>query len=80
MSHRRVPRVRHDDPGMAGQRSRDLTGELRQKRGDTLVGTIEKQYDVDFYCRSDMRLETLRKEVGLTGIKELLEAAREVAK
>jgi len=78
-NHKASP-VRHDDAGVTGPRSRDLTGRLRQKRGDTLVGTIEEHYHVDFHCRSDMRLETLRKEVGLAGIKELIEAARAGAK
>lgn len=80
MAHHKLPPVRHDDAGMTGPRSRDISGKLRQKRGDTLVGTIEQRYGVDFHCRSDMRLATLRKEVGLTGIKELVEAAREVEK
>ncbi len=42
MSNRKAPPVRHDDPGMTGQRARDLTGELRQKRGDTLIRTVEE--------------------------------------
>jgi hypothetical protein len=79
MAYHKTPPVRDDDSRMAGQRSRDLTGKLRQKRGDTLVGTIEHQYGVNFHCRSDMKLETLRKEVGLIGIRELIEAAREGA-
>jgi len=62
MSHRKAPPVRHDDPEMAGQRARNLTGKLRRKRGDTEVGTIEEQYHVDFGVRSDMKLETLRGE------------------
>jgi hypothetical protein len=33
-----------DAPGMRGYRSRNEDGELRQKRGDTHIGTIEKQY------------------------------------
>ncbi len=65
---------------LTGPRARDVTGRLRQKRGDTLVGMIEQQYGVDFHCRSDMRLKTLRKEVGLTGIRELVEAARDAEK
>ena len=79
MAHYKPPPVRQDDPGGAGGRSRDLTGRLRQKRGDALVGTIEERYVVDFQCRSDMMLETLRKEVGLTGFKALVEAARGAA-
>jgi hypothetical protein len=76
MAHLRAIMVRHGDANVTGLRSRDLTGRLRLKRGDTLVGTVEQQYGVDFHCRSDMRLETLRKEVGLVGMKELVEAAR----
>jgi hypothetical protein len=80
MAHYKPPPVRQDDPGGAGGRSRDLTGRLRQKRDDALVGTIEERYGVDFHCRSHLRLETLRKKVGLTGIKALVEAARDAAK
>jgi hypothetical protein len=44
------------------QRCRDLDGEIRQKRGDTLVGTLRKTYGPDFApgVRSDTRLDTLR--------------------
>jgi hypothetical protein len=80
MAHYKPPPVWQDDPGRAGVRSRDLTGKLRQKCGDALVGTIEEHYGVDFHCRSDRRLETLRKEVGLTGIKALVDAAQDAAR
>jgi hypothetical protein len=43
--------------GMHTDRTRDDNGELRQKRGDTLVGNIEREYGVDFGVRSDMRLD-----------------------
>jgi len=44
-------------------RCRDRDGEIRQKRGDTLVSTLRKTYGSDFApgVRSDMRLETLRE-------------------
>ena len=76
MAHRKAPPVRHDDPGMAGQRSRDVTGELRKKRADTTVGTIERLYGVDLGRRSDMTLGALRKELGETGIKHLIDKGR----
>ena len=57
---------------MTGQRARDLTGELRQKRSDTLIGTIEELYGVDLHRRSDMTLGALREELGVTGIKDLI--------
>src|ERR1700678_3368379 len=47
-------------------RSRDLDSEIRQKRGDILVGTLRKAYGPDFApgVRSDTRLDTLRKRAG----------------
>ena len=47
-------------------RCRDLDGEIRQKRGDTLAGTLRKTYGADFAsgARSDMRLDTLRERSG----------------
>jgi hypothetical protein len=47
-------------------RCRDQDGEIRQKRGDTLVGTLRKTYGPDFASgvRSDMRLDTLRERAG----------------
>jgi len=62
--------------GMHTDRTRDNDGELRQKRGDTLVGSIEREYGVDFGVRSDMRLDTLRAQTGLTSIDDLLRHAR----
>lgn len=62
--------------GMHTDRTRDDNGELRQKRGDTLVGNIEREYGVDFGVRSDMRLNTLRDQTGLTSIEDLLRHAR----
>lgn len=73
MSNRKAPPVRHDAPGMKGPRSRNEDGELRQKRGDTQVGTIEKQYGVDFGVRSDMKLETLRQRLDATSINGLID-------
>lgn len=61
-----------DAPGMRGYRSRDKSGPLRQKRSDTHVGTIEKQYGVDFGVRSDMQLGTLLKKTGEPSLKDLL--------
>lgn len=61
-----------DAPGMRGQRSRNETGELRQKRGDTHVGTIEEQYGRNFNVRSDMRLDTLLSREGADSLSDLL--------
>jgi hypothetical protein len=55
---------KHCDIGL-DQRCRDLDGEIRQKRGDTLVGTLRKTYGPEFApgARSDMRLDTLRQRI-----------------
>jgi len=47
-------------------RCRDMDGEIRQKRGDTLVKTLRKTYGPDFAAgvRSDTRLDTLRDRTG----------------
>jgi hypothetical protein len=55
-------------------RGRDLDGEIRHKRGDTLVGTLRKTYGPDFApgVRSDTRLDTLRKRAGGESLSKLL--------
>ena len=73
MAHRKAPPVRHDAPGMSGQRSRNQNGELRQKRGDTHAGTIEQQYHVDVGVRSDTKLSTVLKREGVDSLNDLLE-------
>ena len=61
-----------DAAGMRGDRSRNSTGRLRQKRGDTHVGTVEAQHDRDFGVRSDMHLETLLEQRGVASLNDLL--------
>lgn len=63
---------KNDTPGMAGCRSRNEKGPLREKRGDTFVGTIEEKYGVDFGVRSDMHLDTLLEEKGVDSLNDLL--------
>jgi hypothetical protein len=65
-----------DAPGMRGIRSRNQGGQLRRKRGDTHVGTIERQYGVDFGGRSDKHLETLLRERGAKSLNDLLHDKR----
>ena len=62
----------NDAPGMRGNRSRNESGPLRRKRGDTHVGTIEEQYGVDFGVRSGMHLDTLLEERGVASRNDLL--------
>ena len=61
-----------DAPGMHGYRSRNEDGELRQKRGDTHVGTIEKKYGRDFDVRSDTHLSTLLEREGVASLNDLI--------
>jgi hypothetical protein len=64
----------NDDPGMRGERARNKDGQLRDKRDDTHVGTIEKQYGVDFDVRSDMHLGTLLEETGQASLNDLIKS------
>jgi len=53
---------------------------FRQKRGDTLVGTIEAQYGIDLHARSDMTLENILEYRGFDSLSQLLTAYRGDAK
>lgn len=64
--------VKNDASGMKGARSRNQNGELREKRGDTHVKTIEKQYGKDFGVRSDMHLDTLLKKESVDSLSKLI--------
>jgi len=61
-----------DAVGMRGYRSRNENGLLRDKRDDTHVGTIEKQYDIDLGVRSDMHLGTYLKEHKIKSLNDLI--------
>ena len=62
----------NDAPGMNGCRSRNQNGLLRDKRDDTQMGTIEKQYNRDFGVRSDMQLGTYLKQKGVDSLNDLI--------
>lgn len=67
----------NDDPGMAGCRARNEgNGQLRAKRSDTHVGTIEAQYGVDLGMRSDAHLSTALDRFGVDSLSQLLKAVR----
>lgn len=63
----------HCDVGL-DQRCRDNDGEIRQKRGDTLVKTLRKTYGEDFApgVRGDAKLETLRQRSGGESLSKLV--------
>jgi hypothetical protein len=64
--------VTKDAPGMRGVRARNRSGPLREKRGDTRVDTIEKQYDRDFGVRGDMQLDTLLELANKASLNDLI--------
>jgi len=76
MSHRKAPPVRHDAPGMSGERSRTEGGALRRKRGDTHAHTIESLYHVDLGVRDDKHLSSILRDEGLDSLSELLKKKR----
>ncbi len=49
-----------------------MSKQMRQKRGDTLVKTIERKYGVDLGYRSDAQLHTVLKKEGLPSLSKLL--------
>lgn len=62
----------NDAPGMRGVRARNQDGLLRDKRDDTHVQTIEKQYSRDFGVRGDMQLGTLLEKTGMKSLNDLI--------
>lgn len=69
-----MAKVNNDAPGMKGDRGRNESGLLREKRGDTHIGTIEKQYGRDFNVRSDMQLDTFLEQNNLDSLKDLIKS------
>lgn len=63
---------KQDAVGMRGYRTRNEDGELRQKRGDTHIGTIEEQYGINLNVRSDMHLETYLEEHNIKSLNDLI--------
>jgi len=55
-------------------RYRDSSGEIRHKRGDTLVGTLRETYGREFArgYRGDTRLSTLLERTGSKSLSEYL--------
>lgn len=61
-----------DAKGMRGPRSRTKDGTLREKRSDTHIGTIEKQYGIDLGVRSDMHLGTYLDKNNVASLNDLI--------
>lgn len=65
--------IKNDAPGMKGPRSRNTDGQLRQKRGDTHISTIENQYGIDLHVRDDMKLSTYLKQHNIESLNDLIQ-------
>ena len=70
--------TRHYPRGL-DSRQRDRDGEIRQKRSDTLVGTLRRTYGDDFApgYRSDTKLGTVLKKEGVETLDQLRKRRRQ---
>lgn len=59
-------------------RCRDLDGEIRRKRSDTLVRTLRDEYGANFApgVRADMKLGTLLDRKGVSSLKQYLKTLK----
>src|ERR1700675_4563496 len=66
-NHKGMPMTRHHCNEGLDDRCRDENGRIRQKRSDTLVGTLRDEYGPDFAAgfRSHTKLGTVRDEIEL---------------
>jgi hypothetical protein len=64
---------KNDAPGMKWCRSRNDDGQLREKRWDTHMGTIEKKYERNFWVRSDMHLDTYLKKIWEDSLNNIID-------
>jgi hypothetical protein len=67
----------HCDLGL-DDRCRDADGSIRRKRGDTLVGTLRREYGEDFAegVRADTKLQNLLKREDAPSLSDLLRRKR----
>jgi hypothetical protein len=58
-----TPKLPRGLDGRTRDQNPPKAGEIREKRGDTLVGTLRREYGDGFApgVRADMRLDTLRE-------------------
>lgn len=64
--------TKHYPKGLDG-RQRDRDGEIRQKRSDTLVGTLRREYGENFAAgyRADSKLGTVLRKEGVDTLDQL---------
>jgi hypothetical protein len=54
-------------------RSKNNNGQIRQKRWDTRIWTIEKKYWIDLWVRSDMKLSNYLDREGFGSLSKIIE-------
>jgi len=69
-------KVSKDAKGMRGNRSRNNDGRLRDKRDDTLIRTIEKEYNIDLGVRGDMHLGNYLRREGIKSLNDLIKSKK----
>jgi hypothetical protein len=64
--------TKHYPKGLDG-RMQDQNGQIREKRADTLVGTLRRTYGPEFASgyRADAKLGTVLKEEGVPSLDQL---------
>ena len=64
------------------RRHREIDGQMRRKRGDTLIGTLRDCYGPGFLpgFRSDMRLDAVLEQTKSHSLSELLAKAKRAPK
>jgi hypothetical protein len=67
-------RQKPDAPGMKGDRPRNKNGQLRDKRNDTHMGTIEKHYSRNFGVRSDKQLGNFLIDHHFASLNDLIQS------
>jgi len=73
ISKGKIMTQKHFPKGLDG-RQRDQDGEIRQKRSDTLVGTLRKEYGDDFAkgYRKDAQLGAVLAKEGVDSLHQLV--------
>lgn len=56
-------------------RRRTNSGTFRRKRGDTRIGKIEKEYNINLGRRSDMKLSTYLRQSGYKSLGNVIDQA-----
>ena len=64
--------VRTTTPKVLLLNIRNEDGQLRQKRSDTHIGTIEKKYNIDLNVRSDMHLGTYLEKKDIASLNDIV--------